>query len=301
MPSIPCEYSRHKSLPSNLQYTLRRVLKFSTNTRRVPKELFAGQRVVATAFIIAFVAGMNFYSLLNFFPLEFSSVFPPDPVQVGLKGLAPGLSTTIGATIVNAALSWFPSHNRELLLFSTVLMTSFGGALACVTPDTPRTLVALGTIAAFGVGGVLVPSATIAITVAPDELIATCVALSLSIRVIGGSIGYTIYYNIFYNKFVARLPVDIVDYAVAAGLPLTSATEFVTLYLTDPLKIASVKGVTPAVLNGAAVGSRWAYAYALKYVWYTSIAFGICAIVACGFLGQVRKYYTNRIAATIHH
>ena len=81
----------------------------------VPKELFAGQRIVATAFIVAFVAGMNFYSLLNFFPLEFSSVFPPDPVQVGLKGLAPGLSTTIGATVVNAALSWFPGKSSSNL------------------------------------------------------------------------------------------------------------------------------------------------------------------------------------------
>jgi hypothetical protein len=50
--------------------------------------------------------------------------------------------------------------------------------------------VALGTIAGFGVGGVLVPPSTIAITVCPDRLIATTVALSLSIRVIGGSIGY---------------------------------------------------------------------------------------------------------------
>ena len=267
----------------------------------VPSELFAGQRIVATAYIVAFVAGMNFYSLLNFFPLEFSAVCPPDPIQVGLKGLAPGLSTTIGVTVVNAALSWFPSHNRELLLASTVIMTACGGTLACVTPDTPRTLVGLGTVAAFGVGGVLVPSATIAITVAPDELIATAVTLSLSIRVIGGSIGYTIYYNIFYNKLIKALPLDIASYAIEAGLPVASATDFVTLYLSDPAKLASVKGVTPMVLEGAAVGSRWAYSKALSYVWYTSIAFGVCAIVACAMLGQVKKYYTNRIAARIEH
>lgn len=48
-------------------------------------------------------------------------------------------------------------------------------------------------MAGFGVGGVLVPAATIAITVTPDTTIATCVALSLAIRTIGGSIGYAIY------------------------------------------------------------------------------------------------------------
>jgi hypothetical protein len=108
----------------------------------VPREMFSGQRIVAMAYGIAFVAGkgpnpsiglplltspigMNFYALLNFFPLLFSDVFPPDPVQVGLKGLAPGLSTTLGAVFVNAALSWFKGHNRELLIFSTVIMSTY--------------------------------------------------------------------------------------------------------------------------------------------------------------------------------
>lgn len=33
----------------------------------VPRDMFAGQSIMGTAFFIAFVAGMNFYSLLNFF------------------------------------------------------------------------------------------------------------------------------------------------------------------------------------------------------------------------------------------
>jgi hypothetical protein len=132
----------------------------------VPPELFAGQRVVAIAYLVAFVGGMNFYSILNFFPLEFSTVFPPDPVQVGLKGLAPAISIVLSGTLINASLSYLKGYNRQIIVASCVMMTAFGGALAAVTPDTPKTFVALGTIAIFGVGGVLVPPATIAITVA---------------------------------------------------------------------------------------------------------------------------------------
>jgi len=66
---------------------------------------------------------MNFYAMLNFFPLEFSTVFSPDPVKVGLRGLGPGLSTTAGAVFANAALSWFKGHNREILLFGCVTMS----------------------------------------------------------------------------------------------------------------------------------------------------------------------------------
>ena len=120
----------------------------------VPHEMFAGQTIVGTAYGIAFVAGMNFFALLNFFPILFKDVFEHDPVQIGLKGIPPAFSTTFGAVFTNAALSWFKGWNRELLLMATVLMTTFTGALACVTPDIPKTAVALGTVAGFGVGGV---------------------------------------------------------------------------------------------------------------------------------------------------
>ena len=97
---------------------------------------------------------MNFYALLNFFPVMFADVFEPDPVQIGIKGLAPAFATTFGAVFVNAALSWFKGWNRELLLGATVIMTAFGGALACITPEDPKLAVGLGSIAGFGVGGV---------------------------------------------------------------------------------------------------------------------------------------------------
>lgn len=64
----------------------------------------------------------------------------------------------------------------------------------------------------------------------PDAFIATTAALSVSIRVLGGSIGYSIYYNVFANKLNAKLPLLIGESAVAAGLPLASAEEFVISY-----------------------------------------------------------------------
>jgi hypothetical protein len=35
----------------------------------IPKELFAGQRIGGMAFLIAFVGGMHYYALINFFPI----------------------------------------------------------------------------------------------------------------------------------------------------------------------------------------------------------------------------------------
>jgi hypothetical protein len=39
----------------------------------------------------------------------------------------------------------------------------------------------------------------------------------------------------------------------------------------------------------------------LSFVWYTSIAFGVVSIIAAAFLGNNRKYLTNRVAAKIGH
>lgn len=102
---------------------------------------------------------------------------------------------------------------------------------------------------------------------APDALITTCAALSLSVRAVGGSIGYSIYYNIFATKITARLPAYVAEFAIKAGLPLEDAKVFVGTFLTAPEELAKVPGVTPAIIAAASKGVQWAYADSLKYVW----------------------------------
>lgn len=267
----------------------------------VPHALFAGQNVVAMTFLIAFVGGMNFYSLLNFFPLSFTTIYDPSPVAVGLKGLGPAIGTTVGATLGNALIAWTGGRAREVLFISCILMTTFTGALAACTPDTPGMYVAFGTIAGFGVGGVLVPTGAIALICTPDALIASVVALGLSIRVVGGSIGNAVYFNVFYQKIDVNLPKKLIEASLSAGLPSTSLIPFLTAITEgDMATAAGLPGVTPAVLEAVTRGSRWAYAESLKYVWLVSLAFGAVAIVSSLFVSNIRKYMTNRIATNIH-
>ena len=66
---------------------------------------------------------MDAYAVLIFLPTLFSIVSDPDPIKVGLRGLATALGTTVGACFGNAALSWFKGYNREVLLTGIVLMS----------------------------------------------------------------------------------------------------------------------------------------------------------------------------------
>jgi hypothetical protein len=226
-----------------------------------------GQRVVALSFAVAFVGGMNFFSLLNFWPLTIESVWDPDPVKIGLRGISVGFFTALGAIFWNALLSTFPGGARWILVLASCMLTIFGGALSIMDPYNVVATVALATLAAFGLGGVLVPSATVAMIAAPDALITTCAALSLSVRAVGGAIGYSIYYNIFSGKLKKKLPTLVAEYAIAAGLPLAQAKLFVETYLTTPADVATIPGVTAQVLAGALKGYQWAYAESLHYVW----------------------------------
>ncbi|KAK6396573.1 hypothetical protein LTR65_008471 [Meristemomyces frigidus] len=265
----------------------------------IPPELFMGQRVVALSFAVAFVAGMNFFSLLNFWPLTISTVWSPSPVKIGLRGISVGFSTALGAIFWNGMLSVWKGGARWILVISAVMLTAFGGSLSVMDPDNVVATVAIATVAAFGLGGVLVPAATVAMIAAPDALITTCAALSLSVRAVGGAIGYSIYYNIFTGKLKVKLPALVAEYAVGAGLPLSEAKVFVETYLTVPTEAAALPGVTGEVLAAALRGSQWAYAESLHYVWYTSIAFGVLAIVASASLPNTRKFETNRIAVAL--
>ena len=89
----------------------------------IPGKLFAGQRIVGMAFLVIFISGVYYYALINFVPILFEAVYDPDPIQVGLKALGPGISVIIGAVFINAALSVWKRNNREILLVSAVLMS----------------------------------------------------------------------------------------------------------------------------------------------------------------------------------
>lgn len=199
-----------------------------------------------------------------------------------------GIATAVGAIFWNALLSTWKGGSRWVLFLvsliattvsitnrlltnaamqAAMMLTAFGGSLASMNPENVYQSVTLASFAAFGLGGVIVPGATVAMIAAPDALITTCAALSLSVRAVGGAIGYSIYYSIFVKKLTARLPILVGTYAVQAGLPASSAKLFVGTYLTAPTQIQSVPGVTEAILGAALRGSQWAYSEALHLVW----------------------------------
>ena len=92
----------------------------------------------------------------------------------------------------------------------------------------------------LGIGGIVVPASIITTIICPDDLIATVSALTLAIRVIGGSVGYCAYYNVFLSKFVPNATKYIGGTMYELGITnvtyITDAIELTGASLLEPLR-----------------------------------------------------------------
>ncbi|TQS32790.1 hypothetical protein Golomagni_06885, partial [Golovinomyces magnicellulatus] len=264
----------------------------------VPAVIFRGQRVVALAFVIVFIAGMDFYSILGFFPIALQNVYHTSAIELGVRAISYPCAILGGACIVSSAMSYTNGHVRVLFLVIAAIMTAFTGALAASNPSNPGYTIAMATIAAFGNGGLVVPALTLALYACPDEYIGTTTALSLSARFVGGSIGTSVYFNVFNVKIKKLFPLMVGGAAVQAGLPQESIVPFVTAMNSPAFDMLApqVPGANAAIVAAATMGRQLAFAESLKYVWYTTIPFGIISFLACFFLPNIKKHMTDRVA-----
>lgn len=134
-----------------------------------------------------------------------------------------------------------------------------------------------------------------------QDLIATVAALTLAIRVIGGTIGYATYYNVFLHKFIPN-----VTKYVGGAMVLEIGTKDPALIkeailLTSASLVQGLKAIPGIAGNDTAyaivlAAGQTAFAESYKYVYLTSIAFGGVSIIAACFLGNINQYMDDHVA-----
>ncbi|KAL1641120.1 hypothetical protein SLS61_010193 [Didymella pomorum] len=241
-----------------------------------PKRLRQEPRILGLTLVITFISGANFFSILMFWPTQAFNVYGHDPVGVGIRGIPVGFSILAGACIVLWLLSVLRGHNKELLIASSILMTAGCGSLAIARVDNLNQLWGLLILAGLGIGGIVVPASIISTIICPDDLIATVAALTLAIRVIGGSVGYCVYYNVFISKFVPSAT-HYIGGVMVTKLNITSPKVIeeaivITGASLLPLleELPGIKGV-PGAYEAVVLAGQLAYAEAYKWVYYNYI------------------------------
>jgi hypothetical protein len=118
---------------------------------------------------------------------------------------------------------------------------------------------------------------------------------------VGGSVGTSIYFNVFLNRFKTFLPSLVGQAAVANGADEATTIALIQAYASQiPGAAAAVPGASAMLVSATQYASQLAYVESLRYVWYTTIPFGVISCICCAFLPNIRKFMTNKIAVDIH-
>lgn len=199
---------------------------------------------------------------------------------------------------MNWALSKFRGATRELMVLSCALMAAGTGAMSLVTQNTPNLAIGLSILACLGIGGLLQPTGTILTIVTPDELLATIIAASITIRVIGGSIGYAVYFNILENKLSEVLRANVIRASLQAGLPPGQLLPFAEAL--ENMNSTALGRFPQGVVFAAMEAVKDSYDEGFRLIYFVSIGFGGAALILSLFLGDIRKYMVDRVAVDIH-
>lgn len=248
--------------------------------------------------LITFLSGGNFFAMLLFWPTQAYNMYGSNPIGIGIRTLPIGFGI-IGGAIINLLMIGFTGgRTRMLMLFWTVFMTAFVGAMAAANLDNLNTLVyPILTLGNVGVGAVIIPCSIIAQIVAPTKLIGTITAITLSIRYIGGAIGFTAYYVIFYHK-VKNAGIQAATQLVVHGVSFDVTVLRKLILLTAEAEFEKAKEMianNPMVLKKDCFpllveNVQQMFAVAYRYPYLMSIAFGGSSILLSLGLKDIRKF-----------
>jgi len=100
-------------------------------------------------------------------------------------------------------------------------------------------------------------------------------------RYAGGSLAQAIYTSVLTNTQSSRAAVTVPAAAIAAGLDPAAAAQLPAAFAVGATALAQIPGLTPKITAAAATAFQWSYAYGLKMVTLSSLAFAGVGLICC--------------------
>lgn len=267
----------------------------------VPAAVFSkDKRTMICALLITFFSGGNFFVLLLFWPTQVYNMYGNDPLQIGIRTLPIGFGIIVGAFLSLILFGVCKGRTTMLMIFWTAVMTAFTGSMSIARTDNLNPDVyGILSIAAIGVGAVIIPISIIAQVVSPVEYIGSVTAVTLSIRYIGGAIGFTAYYNVFFHKLESEYVLPAGFNVAVAGITTDYPTLERLLTLGAQAQYADLRtfiAQSPLVAHKDVAydiiiqNLQEAFALAYRWPYWMSIAFGAASLVCACFMRDIRHY-----------
>ncbi|RTE76899.1 hypothetical protein BHE90_008629 [Fusarium euwallaceae] len=248
---------------------------------------------------VAFVDGMLLYGVNAFLPQQVAGLFTHDPIMVSVY-LLPLNLCVIGGIMSSAYVLGVLKHYRILLISSLVLIAIFCGLLALVNADRAAMLLVFTGLIGLGVGVTTALPNVVLTYAVPPHLIGTAGTLLASCRGLGGTIGITIFATINGNYMSSHRIPDVTKAVVNAGLPTSSAQEFVTAFLAgNSSALATIPGATPSVFTAAEHSLEHVITESFKFVWIANAIIAVVTCVLTCFLQSVAHHMTGHVEAPL--
>ncbi|KAJ7090382.1 MFS general substrate transporter [Mycena belliarum] len=243
------------------------------------------------------VEGFVFYSAVN-------SVVPQIVLNLGFESNSwrisvRQLSYNLLIIVTSLPVTWYATKYKDLK--SPLLVTFFfflvvSICYATITPELNKAQIGYNILTGIGQSGPLTLIVALTQFTAPHQFLSTATGLAFSARAIGGAFGSAILDAIINNKLASH-DADVGSAVVAAGLPAGSVPALLRALKSGML--ASVPGISDAIINAATHTSRNAYARAYRFAWIPVIPFVVAAMVCIACLKGVEELMTEHVEATV--
>jgi len=255
-------------------------------------------KLVIFEVISVFVAGMIFYSMAGLLPQATMYCFTNDPMEIGWVQLPNGFGQLFFGGLVCLFMGKL-GHLKLQVIVMLVLQTVFVGLYAAVVPSNRAAWMAfqffgngpftLLTLVCYVLVGLNVPLRHIGVA---SGLIGT-------FRSAGGAFGNAIFNTILHSVSGREVPKRLAEVVFWNDLPSSILAELI------PAALQNADGIPGAfdafdlsadVQSQVALAVRDSYAYAFRMVFYSTIPFGVIAIIGACFIKDASQYLTNHTA-----
>lgn len=181
-----------------------------------------------------------------------------------------------------------------------VILTGGVVGLACIQPGDDINSLVFAALTGLGFGAPLILVIAGVQLAVPHHLIATATAATTCSRAIGAAVFTAIASAAMTSRLDKYIPAYTAKAAIEAGLPESSLAGFIkALTSGDTAALQKVAGVSSDIIKAGVMALKQAYADGIRVVYIITAPFGVVAIIACIFLGDMKRVMNYGVDAPV--
>ncbi|KAH0840981.1 siderophore iron transporter [Fonsecaea pedrosoi] len=222
---------------------------------------------------------MVFYALCILYPQQLGYVFGRSPSQAGWYSCTITAGVLAGQGMAGFTVKLFKYIKWQLLL-SCIIFTAFVGASAAASLTLSMAAV-FSILVGLGIGYMEIITISGAPLMVDTKDFGIAIGALFSIRTCFSTISDAVYVTILNTQITKNLPKYVIPAAMKAGLTQNAAIQLVQdIAAGDQAALATIPGITPQVIQSATDAAHTAFFKSFQMVYYSSIAFSFCAVIA---------------------